>query len=124
MDPSVLDFNQPPPSQPSLWCPWIPSQNGSRLQIEDVKSYYYVIWLEYMIKNFFKPWKINVNGNVAFQGDNKFDRGKIFCKDNSVKIVYQTFSPDEDEDDDEYLFISNYKLYDLTNDEDEDEDED
>lgn len=80
-----IDYNNPPSSQPSLWCDWCVNErelfwNGTE------KFYEYVDWLEYMIKNFFEPWGYKLNGAVDFYGEDSHDFGTIFINDNVVKI--------------------------------------
>jgi len=98
-DNSVIDFNIPPgqkgwsydnkEGQPGLWCKWCLEFNSETEKYELVwsgeeKFYYYTEWLEYLIKHFFAPWKLKLNGEITWQGEESSDMGKIIVVDNVV----------------------------------------
>ena len=89
-DLSVIDHNDPPKNQPGLWCQWVPSADGEGIEWNGgEKFYYYVEWLNYIIKNFLIPWGLVLNGTVKWRGEDFDDAGKIIVKDNVVsKITY------------------------------------
>ena len=89
-DPSVIDHNDPPKNQPGLWCQWVPSADGEGIEWNGgEKFYYYVEWLNYIIKNFLIPWGLVLNGTVKWRGEDFNDAGKIIVKDNVVsKVTY------------------------------------
>ena len=85
-DKSIIDFNLPPKSQPGLWCDWEVSDDGKYLEWNGSEKFYgYVEWLEYMNKNFFTPWKKDLNGEIKWEGDDSSDRGVIVVINNNVK---------------------------------------
>lgn len=112
-DKSIIDYNRPPGQrpfdsnvdfntnwyenqlkikngecQPGLWCQW--TTNGKELTWNGgEKFYYYNEWLEYLIKNFFEPWGVKLNGEVKWEGEDSDDVGKIVVKDNSITIFVQ-----------------------------------
>ena len=87
-DCSVLDYNQPPNGQPSLWCDWIPSKDGQKILFDQTreKFYGYVEWLEYLIEHFTKPWGYSLDGKVLWQGEISSDVGEIVITDNRVSV--------------------------------------
>jgi hypothetical protein len=86
-DKTILDYNRPPVTQPSLWCQWVPSNCGNFIQWDgDEKFYGYIKWLEYIIKNFLAPKDYILNGKVKFQGEEPSDAGMIDVNNNIVKI--------------------------------------
>ena len=110
-DSSVLDCNEPPGamsyssdvdfktrwdenqkriadglSQPGLWCQWILEDNETLNWDGGEKFYNYVEWLEYLIKNFFEPWGIKLNGKLKWQGEDNSDMGKIEVIDNIINV--------------------------------------
>ena len=89
-DLSVIDHNDPPKNQPGLWCQWVPSADGGGIEWNGgEKFYYYVEWLNYIIKNFLIPWGLVLNGTVKWRGEDFNDAGKIIVKDNVVsKVTY------------------------------------
>jgi len=87
-DDSVIDYNYPA-GQPSLWCQWIPSDDGLTIQWDDGEKFYdYVEWIGYLIDHFLKPWGHKLNGEVEWQGEDSDDRGCIRITDNVVEIGY------------------------------------
>lgn len=83
-DDSILDYNYPSSTQPGLWCQWIINDNNELEWDGNEKFYDYIEWLEYLIKNFFEPWDIKLNGVIKWQGEDYNDRGVIIVKDNKV----------------------------------------
>lgn len=81
----IIDHNSPPSTQPGLWCQWRPTEDGMGIEWDGgEKFYYYVKWLEYIIKNFLVPNKYKLNGEVTWQGEESDDFGKIVVKNNKV----------------------------------------
>ena len=99
-EPSITNYNEPPRTQPGLWCQWIPSEDGKFLEWNGAEKFYnYIAWLKYIIREFFIPWGIKANGEIEWQGEDRDDIGKIKVKDNEI-FVYdgQITFPDEDEE--------------------------
>lgn len=106
----VLTFNQPPPGQPSLWCNFQPSDDGTYLEWNgSEKTQEGKEWIEYIINHFLKPGalakKTNIvcfrdftfnhvcNGIMDAFGEDHGDVWRIVVKNNKVKhengkIVY------------------------------------
>ena len=85
-DISIVEFNDPPSTQPGLWCQWILGDFGKVLEWDGNEKFYsYVEWLEYLIHSFFEPWGIKINGTVEWYGEDPDDRGLIVVTDNEVK---------------------------------------
>ena len=87
-DKSIIDFNLSPKSQPGLWCDWVVSDDGKYLEWNGSEKFYgYVEWLEYMNKNFFTPWKKDLNGEIKWEGEDSSDKGVIVVENNNVKAL-------------------------------------
>lgn len=72
--------------KPSNYCQWVPNEEGTAiLWDQNEKFYNYVEWIEYLIKHFFEPWGVKLNGSVEWYGEESDDRGLIKVKDNVVK---------------------------------------
>jgi hypothetical protein len=85
---SIIDGNREPDSQPGLWCQWIVNEEGTELKWDEgEKFYYYVEWLEYLIKHFFGPWGRTLEGQIHWEGEDSNDKGVIWVKDNKVEAV-------------------------------------
>jgi hypothetical protein len=83
-DPSVVDFNASG-IFPGLWCQWVPSEDGKEIVWNgSEKFYYYVEWIQFIIKHFLTPWGKVLNGEVEWQGEERDDRGLIVIKNNKV----------------------------------------
>jgi hypothetical protein len=87
-DVSVVNHNEPPKGQPSLWCQWTVTEDGEYLEWDGGEKFYsYVEWLNYLIEHFFKPWGCTLNGEIGWKGEDRSDRGTIFVKDNEVQAI-------------------------------------
>lgn len=88
-DGSVIEYNYPPKTQPGLWCQWTPTEGGQELIWDGGEKFYdYIEWLEYLIKSFFIPWGVKLNGVVRWQGEEFSDRGQITVQENEVIIQF------------------------------------
>jgi hypothetical protein len=86
-DASILDYNRAPSGQPGLWCQWIPSDDGTRIEWDGgEKFYHYVEWLQYLLSNFLIPWGYTLNGDCSFQGEDDNDRGVIMVRGNEILV--------------------------------------
>lgn len=90
----VVCSNSPPKGQPSLWCQWIPTNDGDGIVWDGGEKFYeYVEWLEYIIEMYLKPWGYTLNGEVEWFGEDPDDRGKILVDNNlvSTKVACVTY---------------------------------
>ncbi len=84
---SVIDYNLPASTQPSLWCHWIPTSDGRGIQWDgEEKFYHYNAWLQYLIVHFLKPWGYLVNGSVKWIGEDCSDVGQIKVENNTILL--------------------------------------
>lgn len=84
-DATIVDYNDPPPSQPGLWCKWVPTKDDAGIEWSGAEKFYeYVKWLDYLIAHFIKPWGYTLNGIVTWEGEDRGDVGAITVKDNVV----------------------------------------
>lgn len=87
-DASVVDYNEPPSTQPGLWCQWVPNEDGTAIVWDEgEKFYYYAEWLEYIVKNFLIPWGYKLNGVVEWSGEESGDLGAIEVTDNKIEVM-------------------------------------
>lgn len=86
----VIDYNNPPSTQPSLWLDWeLDKEDPSKLKWNESEKFYsYIDWLDYLIKNIFTPNNLQLNGTVKFYGDEPGDFGKISIRDNKIEVSY------------------------------------
>lgn len=83
----ILDYNRPPAGQPGLWCKWAPTEDLAGIAWDGCEKFYdYVDWLQYLIENFLRPWGYTLSGEVAYQGEDPDDFGKIVVDDNTVTL--------------------------------------
>jgi hypothetical protein len=91
-DVSIVDYNCPPRTQPSLWCQWLPSEDGEAIIWDGGEKFYcYVGWIEYIIKNFLNRWGYKINGEVRWRGENFQDLGMIAITNNTVEVLEPTW---------------------------------
>lgn len=71
-------------AQPSLWCNWWINEKDVLEWNGAEKFYNYIEWLEYLIRNFFQPWGVLLNGKIKWSGEDDEDMGNIFVTNNIV----------------------------------------
>lgn len=87
-DPSVIEYNGPPCTQPGLWLQWVPTEDGTLLEWDGMEKFYrYETWLQYLIEKIFIPWGHKLNGSIQWSGEDMGDIGVIHVKDNEIKLV-------------------------------------
>lgn len=93
-DSSILDYNISG-VQPSLWCQWTPTDDGTAIKWDGAEKFYsYTEWIRFIIEHFLEQWGCVLNGTVEWAGEDHNDRGRIVIKDNMVKaqpgrVVYE-----------------------------------
>jgi hypothetical protein len=88
IDNTIIDMNESPSRQPSLWCQWYYSRNTNSIKWDgDEKFYNYVEWIEYIIEFILVPRKYKLSGMVLWQGEEEGDKGYINIINNKVKVV-------------------------------------
>ncbi len=94
--PAVLDYNQPPTGQPSLWCHW--SASDTSLEWNGAEKFYqYAEWLEYLVEQFFVPRGIQLNGAVQWQGEDPTDRGILSMRNNRLFVHFEDVAEEAEE---------------------------
>lgn len=84
-EPSIIDYNHPPSTQPGLWCQWVPTDDGMGIEWDGGEKFYnYVEWLQYIVSNFLEPKGYILNGSVEWQGEDRGDVGIIEVRDNII----------------------------------------
>ena len=92
-DDSVIDSNREPDTQPGLWCQWIPRNDGTAIEWDGGEKFYeYTEWMTYIMENFIKPWGIDANGTIDWDGEESDDRGRIVVEHCVVKEQYATIT--------------------------------
>lgn len=85
---NVIDSNQPPQTQPGLWCQWVPTSDGTRIVWDGGEKFYdYVEWLQYIEENFLLPFGKYLDGEMVWQGEDIMDRGRIIADKDVIKTV-------------------------------------
>jgi len=111
----VLDSSHPDPSQPGLWCQWVPTADGAGIEWDGGEKFYYgAEWMTYLIDTFLKPgararyvegeyadpafarftFDHRCDGEVEAQGEDRGDRWLLVVADNEVavrqgRVVYE-----------------------------------
>lgn len=93
-DPSIVDYNAPPSTQPGLWCQWVPSDDRQSLMWDGQEKFYaYIAWVKYLIEKIIIPRGYTLTGHVYWQGQDTDDFGTIAVNDNMVRIKERTLEP-------------------------------
>jgi hypothetical protein len=93
-DASVIDYNRPPSTQPSLWCQWqIDEQDKQTIAWDGGEKFYnYVEWIKYIIDKVLIPRGYSLSGEVHWQGENRRDIGRILIVNNQVEVASGSIS--------------------------------
>ncbi len=94
----ISDDNNPPASQPGLWCQWFINADGDLVWDGGEKFYDYVEWLEYLISNFFKPEGMVLSGKCMYIGERRDDWGYISVENNTVTRIPNDIQLEDQED--------------------------
>lgn len=105
-DSDVINSNKPPEGQPSLWCQWIPTDDGTAIEWDEGEKFYNSVdWMQYFIDHFIgstpiAPTKENtleflkphtLNGLIEAQGEDDEDQWVLLVENNNVF----EFTPEE-----------------------------
>lgn len=85
---SIQDKRHDYSTHPSVWCNWevISYKDEQYLKWNGAEKFYnYVEWLGYLIKNYFKPWDVTLNGKIHWRGESFEDMGVIIVENNNIK---------------------------------------
>jgi hypothetical protein len=105
----VLDYNNPDPTQPGLWCKWMPTEGGDAIEWDGNEKFYCSEeWMVYLIDHFLKlgaaaassgeqqftgfTFDHVVNGVIEAQGEDADDMWRLVVKDNVVSSVKPTIT--------------------------------
>ncbi len=84
---NIIDSNQPPRTQPSLWLKWIPTKDRLHIEWDKAEKFYgYIEWIEYIVEKILIPKGYVLNGKVSWQGQDPNDKGVVIVKNNEVEI--------------------------------------
>jgi len=87
-DSTIIAYNSPPVTQPSLWCQWAPTSDRKGLQWDGGEKFYrYVEWLRYLVNSVLAPRNYTLSGSVYWQGEDADDRGRIDVLNNEIIAV-------------------------------------
>uniref|UniRef100_A0A6M3LVW2 Uncharacterized protein n=1 Tax=viral metagenome TaxID=1070528 RepID=A0A6M3LVW2_9ZZZZ len=98
----ITSYNAPPPTQPSLWCQWIPTVDGKYIEWNGAEKFHDAEkWMWYLIHNFLKPQPIakvrhpglfafleghQCDGLIRAQGEDSTDKWKLIVTVNDVRV--------------------------------------
>lgn len=89
-DNTVLDNNNPPSTQPGLWCQWEISEDGKYIQWDGNEKFYNSVeWMKYIIDNFLNGYVCH--GQIEAQGEEFSDHWMLVVKDNAVEYKTGNF---------------------------------
>ena len=97
-DDDVISHGNPPEGQPSLWCQWVPSEDGDAIVWDGEEKFYESPeWMAYLIKHFLGTNPLAksdlpflqghiLNGTISAQGEESDDMWLLHVRDNVVSI--------------------------------------
>lgn len=107
-DADITRYNDPDPTQPSLWCGWVPTTDGAEIVWDGVEKFYgSADWMVYLIDHFLKPdahaktytgphrpdafdhftFNHTINGRIRAEGEDANDRWTLIVTDNHVAVA-------------------------------------
>lgn len=101
-DADIIEYNRPLDGQPSLWCQWVPTPDGTALVWDQGKEFYNAPeWMQYLIDHFLKPdgaakgcpgfgsfsFDHTLDGLIRAQGDDPHDTWQLAVIRNTVHAV-------------------------------------
>ena len=86
MDPSVINYNEPPCTQPGLWLQWIPTTDRKGLIWNGGEKFYKADeWIGYLVESILKPRGYVLEGVVNAQGESEDDQWHIQIENNKIE---------------------------------------
>jgi hypothetical protein len=84
----VIDYNEPPSTQPGLWCQWRITEDGKYIEWDGSEKFYESAdWMKYIINNFIgKEYKCN--GIIHAFGEDHNDVWNLIVTDNNVRVEF------------------------------------
>ncbi len=81
----LKNFTDTPDRLPDSYLQWQPTEDGQGLEWNGGEKFYeYVHWLRWLIKHYFMPRDIVLNGDIQWQGEETGDIGILRVIDNKV----------------------------------------
>lgn len=82
----LLDYTDAPETMPhGSYLQWQPNNYGTGLEWNGGEKFYdYVHWLRWLIKHYFTPRNITLNGELRWQGEDISDVGILTVDNNKV----------------------------------------
>ena len=92
----IIDYTNPPPGQPGLWCQWEASDDGKFIEWDGGEKFCRADqWMKYIIDHFLRPNPIaaskldflqehTCNGTIKAQGEEANDAWLLLVVDNEV----------------------------------------
>jgi len=82
----IVDRNVPPEGLPDLFCWWKVNEEGTALFWNEVETYHYQEWLEFL-RDYLKERGHILSGNIRWQGEDREDRGTISVNNSVITII-------------------------------------
>lgn len=98
-DSDVRNYNAPPEGQPSLWCKWEPTEDGTSIEWNGAEKFYGSIqWMQYLIEHFIGETPLAkkelpflnshvLHGKIEAHGEDRSDHWFLIVENNEVRIV-------------------------------------
>lgn len=97
----ISNYNSPPAGQPSLWCQWVPTDDGQHIEWNGTEKFYCSVeWMQYLMDHFIGPTPLaapeldflqphTLNGEITAQGEEYDDRWVLKVENNVASRVDQ-----------------------------------
>lgn len=82
---SIINFNEPPSTQPGLWLQWIPTDERKSIVWDGNEKFYKASqWIVYLVESILNPRGYVLEGIVNAQGESDDDKWHIQVENNNV----------------------------------------
>lgn len=83
----VVNYNEPPSCQPSLWCAWKYNNDENTIEWDGSEKFYeYIEWMNY-IKKILENKNYKLEGCISWMGEENGDVGNIEIKESKISIT-------------------------------------
>ena len=84
----ITNYNEPPTSQPGLWCNWRLNEQNNTIEWDEMDKFYdFIEWLVYLV-NILSNRGYILNGQISWEGEDRDDTGTITVENNKVSSKY------------------------------------
>ena len=91
---ALADSRHDEKGMPSIWCQWVVGNDRKSIRWDGGEKFYgYIGWIKYINIKYLLPKGILLNGDVAFQGEQPKDGGRIVATNGKIEVFWNYDDP-------------------------------